>query len=137
MDESELIKAAREARERAYAPYSGFSVGCALEDTEGRVHLGSNVENASFGLTVCAERVALLKAVSAGSRAFTRMVVVAQEAVYPCGACLQVFSEFCSEDFEIIAGPARGDSTMRARLSDLLAGPFSAKGLSGQGGVRA
>jgi len=131
--EQKLVEAASRARKRAHAPYSGLSVGCALEDEEGRVYVGCNVENASFSLTVCAERVALLKAVSEGSRRFSRMAVVAQEPLYPCGACLQALSEFCSGDFEIISASADGRSHRRSLLSHLLAEPFTAGDLEAAG----
>ena len=101
---------ALEARERAYAPYSGFSVGAALQGTDGRMFLGCNVENASYSMTICAERNAVLQAIAAGQRSFRSIAIVggktAEEAqktpCIPCGACLQVLAEFCDGDLPIL-----------------------------------
>ena len=115
-----LEKTARKVRERAYAPYSNFQVGAALESTSGKVFTGCNVENISYGLTICAERNAVFAAVAAGVRAFRRIVVVAdsKEPVTPCGACRQVLSEF-SENMEIVSINLQSKK-FRAKLSELL-----------------
>ncbi len=102
-----LISLAAEARERAYAPYSHFAVGAALLAESGRTYTGCNVENASYGLTVCAERVAVFKAVSAGERAFSSIAVVTENGVPPCGACRQVLLEF-DKDVQVIVADAMG-----------------------------
>lgn len=97
--EGNLIEAALAARRHAHAPYSHFLVGAALEDHEGRIHTGCNVENATYGLTLCAERVAVFKAISEGARGFRRIVVAADTSSLtpPCGACRQILWEFCGD----------------------------------------
>ena len=94
-----LIEAAKQARENAHAPYSNFRVGAALRSTSGRIFAGCNVENATYGLTMCAERVAIFKAVSEGERGFSAIAVVTDTEVLtpPCGACRQLIWEFCGD----------------------------------------
>ncbi|MBX3095300.1 MAG: cytidine deaminase [Fimbriimonadaceae bacterium] len=93
-----LLLAARAAQLRAYCPYSGYQVGAAVEDAEGRIYAGSNIENQSYGATVCAERVALWNMVAAGSQQWVRLAVVTKDGGTPCGLCLQVMSEFAAND---------------------------------------
>ncbi len=121
-----LVTAARLARERAHAPFSRFKVGAAVEDAEGRIYTGCNIENATYGLTVCAERVAVFKAVSEGARRLRRVAVVADTTTLtpPCGACRQILWEFCG-DAEVILANLRGD-TETLRMRDLLPRPFDA-----------
>ena len=121
-----LIEAAVEARQKAHAPFSGFQVGAALEDAAGRIHTGCNVENATYGLTVCAERVAVFKAISEGAREFRCIVVAADTEILtpPCGACRQILWEFCG-DVEVVLTNLHG-KTETMRLSDLLPRPFDA-----------
>jgi cytidine deaminase len=118
-----LISAARSVQARAYAPYSHFRVGAALESSDGKVFLGCNVENASYGLTICAERSAVFAAVSAGATRFRRAVVVSDVGppAAPCGACRQVLAEF-GLDLPIDGVGPKG--TVRWRLSDLLPAAF-------------
>ena len=119
-----LIDAARAVRENAHADYSGFKVGAALETADGTIVTGCNIENATYGLTVCAERVAMFKALSEGHREFRRMVVVAppEAPTPPCGACRQVLWEFAG-DLEIVLANLNGE-TGRHRISELLPQPF-------------
>ena len=119
-----LVEAALAARENAFAPYSRFQVGAAIEDSEGRIHTGCNVENATYGLTVCAERVAVFKAISEGVRKFRRVAVAADSdrLTPPCGACRQILWEFCG-DIELILANPRG-KTETYRLKDLFPKPF-------------
>ena len=121
-----LVQAALAARQHAYAPFSKFKVGAAIEDAEGGIHTGCNVENATYGLTICAERVALFKAISEGARKF-RDVAVAADTVRltpPCGACRQILWEFCG-DIEIALVNTRG-TLETCRLKDLFPRPFDA-----------
>ncbi|MBX3468818.1 MAG: cytidine deaminase [Planctomycetes bacterium] len=117
-----LLEAARAARERAYAPYSRFRVGAALRTPGGRVYRGCNVENASFGLTICAERVALQTAVAEGERAFEAVAIDAGQAAPtpPCGACRQVLAEF-GVDLRVLLA---ADPPVVLRLGDLLPRSF-------------
>jgi len=120
--EQELFALAKEARESAYAPYSDFKVGAALLGESGTIYLGCNVENASFGLTVCAERIALFKAVSEGERVFKAIAIYAgSKSVPPCGACLQVMAEF--GDLDILLFDSKG-SYVQWRISELLPQAF-------------
>lgn len=121
-----LIGAAAAARERAHAPFSNFKVGAALEDSSGRFHTGCNVENATYGLTMCAERVAIFKAISEGARQFTRIAIVAaaDSLTPPCGACRQLLWEFCGDIEVILANPAGARESMR--LKSLIPRPFDA-----------
>jgi cytidine deaminase len=98
-DTEELVRAAMEVRERAYAPFSNFRVGAAVRTKGGKIYTGCNVESASYGLTMCAERVAIWKAVSEGEREFTHVAVVADtpELTPPCGGCRQIIWEFCGD----------------------------------------
>jgi len=119
-----LIDAAVRARENARAKFSSFKVGAALEDSTGRVHTGCNVENVSYGLTVCAERVAAFKAISEGAREFRRIAIAADTNMLtpPCGACRQVLWELCG-DIEVILVNMHGKAET-LRLKDLFPRPF-------------
>ena len=122
---NKLLLAATEAREQAYAPYSGgFKVGAAVLTEEGEIFSGCNVENASFGVTVCAERVAVFKAISKGHRKIQAVAIVAgsQNLVPPCGMCLQVISEF-GDDADVIIANTVGDVTL-CNMKDLLPRAF-------------
>jgi cytidine deaminase len=124
LSDSDLVAAARRAREFAHAGYSHFKVGAALETVDGTVITGCNIENATYGLTICAERVAMFKAVSEGHRQFRRVVVVAdaENPTAPCGACRQILWEFGGDLEVILANLTR--ETGRHRLHDLLPLPF-------------
>ena len=121
-----LLEAALEARQHAHAPYSNFLVGAALEDAAGRIHTGCNVENATYGLSLCAERVAVVKAVSEGSRKFRRIAVAAdsERLTPPCGACRQILWEFCGDlEIELVNLEGRVE---KYNLRDLFPNPFDA-----------
>jgi cytidine deaminase len=127
VDSAAAIAAVREAalavRARAYAPYSSFSVGAALLTDSGSIHVGCNVENASFGLTVCAERAAACAAIADGQRGFRLLVIVAHPLATPCGACRQFLSEFAS-DLVIVSLDAETRAERQWRLSELLPEQF-------------
>ncbi len=125
MTSTELIDIARHAREQAHAPYSNFKVGAALECTDGRVFAGCNVENSSYGLSMCAERVAIFKAISEGYRDFQRIAVIADThaPVRPCGACRQVISDLFPKQAEVILANLHGALEVTT-ISDLLPAPF-------------
>lgn len=131
VSDHELVERALAARRNAYAPYSGFRVGAALLASGDRVFTGSNVENASYGLTVCAERVAVYSAVAAGAREFTVLAVAGDggDPALPCGACLQVLSEFAPH-VRLLLADGRGNFTVRT-LPDLLPEAFRLRGPGG------
>ena len=119
-----LSSAALAARANAFAPYSHFQVGAALEDDGGRIHTGCNVENSTYGLTLCAERVAVFKAISEGARKFRRIAIAADTDTLtpPCGACRQILWEFCG-DIEITLLNPHGKTEVH-QLRDLFPKPF-------------
>jgi cytidine deaminase len=126
-DSDRLVDAARKARENAVAGFSGFKVGAALETADGTIVTGCNVENATYGLTVCAERIAMFKALSDGHREFTRVAVVADTAdpTPPCGACRQILWEFGGDLEVVLANLTEHKGTYR--MKDLLPLPFDAR----------
>jgi cytidine deaminase len=125
-ERTDLIAVASKAREHAHAPYSHFRVGAALRANSGRIFTGCNIENSTFGLTLCAERVAVFKALSEGERGFDAVAVVAdtERLTPPCGACRQILWEFC-RDAEVILANLSGQITVR-RMSDLFPDAFDA-----------
>jgi cytidine deaminase len=122
MKDQELIALATEARHKAYAPYSHYPVGAALLTASGKVYTGVNVENASYGLAICAERTAAVKAVSDGERDFLAIAVVTENGGTPCGACRQVLNEF-GPDMRVLIADATGKYQAH-RLSELLPASF-------------
>lgn len=127
MSKEKLIEAANEARERAFAPYSNFKVGAAVETKDGEVFIGCNIESASYGLTVCAERVAIWKAVSEGKKEFKTIAVVVdtEELTPPCGVCRQIIWEFCG-DVPVILANLKGKSEV-VQMKELLPRAFDTK----------
>lgn len=119
-----LREKAIDASTRSHSPYSKAKVGCALETSEGKIYQGCNVENASFGGTVCAERVAIWKAVSEGHKKIKRIYVYTQPGWPPCGMCLQVMTEFADGELEIIIGDEKGNEKTR-KLKELLTHAFT------------
>jgi cytidine deaminase len=122
-NQDKLVSLAAEARKKAHAPYSNFAVGAALLTKSGRVYTGCNVENASYGLSICAERAAVFKAVSEGEREFEAIAVVTENGVTPCGACRQVLMEF-GDDIQVIVADTAGHQQVFA-LTDLLPEGFT------------
>lgn len=130
-----LVSAAMEARKRAYAPYSKYAVGAALLTSSGEVYTGVNIENAAYPSSMCAERVAVFKAVSDGIHDIRAIAVVTQNAGSPCGACRQVLAEFGMEIIVLIAN-TQGDVIREVELSELLPGAFTASFLEGSEGAQ-
>jgi cytidine deaminase len=131
--EQSLIRAAQAARERAVTPFSNFRVGAAVETEDGKIYTGCNIESASYGLTVCAERVAIWKALSEGERRFKRIAVVADtdQLTPPCGTCRQIIWEFC-RDATVIFANLRGE-TESFLMSELLPRAFDVRFLKESG----
>lgn len=132
MDDSDLVRRAAEAGRYAHAPYSQYRVGAAVLGSDGRVWTGCNVENVSYGLTICAERVAIFKMVSEGILAFAKIAIVTLDGGTPCGACRQVLAEFCTEPrtSQVIVATERG--AMRTfTLADLLPHGFTFEAVGG------
>jgi cytidine deaminase len=125
----DLITQATEARNRALAPYSGFKVGAAIETRDGKIYTGCNIENASYGLSICAERVALWKALSEGAKDFREMAIVseADTLTSPCGACRQLLWEYCG-DIPVHLKSLKGLSA-KHQLSELFPFPFDNRSL--------
>jgi cytidine deaminase len=132
MTDKELLTMAIDALENSYSPYSGCKVGAALLCENGKVFTGTNIENAAFSPTVCAERVAIFKAISEGEKNFSKIAVVGGKngvingIFAPCGVCRQVMREFCNDDFQIILGESTTEFTV-ATLNELLPFSFSPK----------
>ncbi len=121
----QLLRAATEARKKAYAPYSRFAVGAALLCRDGSVYTGVNIENSAYSATVCAERTALFSAVADGKREFAAIAIVGGDEkvpCFPCGVCRQVLCEFCGDDFAVLT--MRGEEIIEQSLSSLLPNAF-------------
>ncbi len=130
IDQQAVIAAALAVRGRAFAEYSRFAVGAALLAADGRVYAGCNVENASYGLTICAERAAVFAAVAAGQRQFELLAVASAGGAAPCGACRQVLFEFAPELPIVLVDAERPSTVVAANLRELLPGAFAARDLS-------
>ncbi|HQH79511.1 MAG TPA: cytidine deaminase [Synergistaceae bacterium] len=125
MNTDRLLAAARDAVRHCRCPYSGFRVTAVLESEDGRLFPGVNIENASFGLTLCAERAAAARAISSGATGFVRMLVYSPDGTpMPCGACRQFLAEFCREDFQVLVA-GRDDPPRAYRLGELLPHAFT------------
>ncbi len=125
-----LLEASKSAREKAYVPYSKFPVGAALLTKDGEVFLGCNIENASFGLTNCAERTAIFKAVSEGKKEFVAIAISGdtEGPISPCGACRQVLAEFCDKDMPVYLTNLKGN-VLETTVAELLPGAFTTEDL--------
>src|SRR5215470_12780920 len=134
ISDEELIALAEEAREAAHAPYSKFDVGAALLTSDGKIYTGCNIENSTYSLTMCAERVAIFKAVSEGSREIVKIAVDAdtENLTPPCGCCRQMIWEFASEETTVIMANLSGD-VLKCEVKDLLPKAFDASFLVGVG----
>ena len=130
MEDQELVELARKAREFSYSPYSKFKVGAALITNEGKVYSGCNIENASFGLSNCAERTAFFKAISEGKKTFERLVVTGETdaPISPCGACRQVMVEFCEPTMPVLLVGDEG-ALKETTVGELLPYSFNGKDL--------
>ncbi|ADE69800.1 MULTISPECIES: cytidine deaminase [Priestia] len=130
MEPKQLIDEAIAASKQAHVPYSHFHVGAALLTTDGKIYRGCNIENASYGLTNCAERTAIFKAVSEGDKQFSAIAVVGDTdgPISPCGACRQVLAEFCDDHTQIILANLKGDFVI-TNINEILPGYFSSKDL--------
>jgi cytidine deaminase len=126
---TKLINAARYARQNAYAPYSKYKVGAAVLAKSGKISSGCNIENAAYPSGLCAERVAIFKAVSEGEREFLAIAVVTSNCGSPCGACRQVLSEFAEDDTVIILASTRGNQSKQFTMAEILLDRFTAKHL--------
>jgi cytidine deaminase len=131
-EKQSLIDLANEARRRAYVPYSNYPVGAALRTKSGRLFTGVNIENAAFPQTMCAERVAIFKAVSEGETDFEVMAVVTNNGGSPCGGCRQVMAEFGLEMI-VLFGNGKGELTHETTVNELLPGAFTPKQLVNKG----
>ncbi|MGG2088002.1 cytidine deaminase [Priestia aryabhattai] len=130
MEPKQLIDEAIAASKQAHVPYSHFHVGAALLTTDGKIYRGCNIENASYGLTNCAERTAIFKAVSEGDKQFSAIAVVGDTdgPISPCGACRQVLAEFCDDHTQVILANLKGDFVI-TNINEILPGYFSSKDL--------
>jgi cytidine deaminase len=129
IDLTKLVAAARAARKNAYAPYSRYAVGAAVLAASGRIYAGCNIENAAYPTGLCAERVAIFKAVSEGERELIALAVVTANLGSPCGACRQVFSEFAEGDAMIVLASARGNRRKKFTMKRILPDRFGPKDL--------
>jgi len=128
-DLAKLIAAARHARKNAYAPYSNYPVGAAVRAGSGKIYTGCNIENAAYPTGLCAERVAIFKAISEGERELVALAVVTSNLGSPCGACRQVFSEFADDEAIIVLANTRGNRQMKFTLKEILPARFGANHL--------